>query len=73
MSSEPDGERQVPGYQILKPVGKGGMGEVYLARDETLHREVAIKFVSRLYYADSEYRDRFLREARVMATPPTTI
>ena len=48
-------------YEILSPIGAGGMGEVYKARDTRLNRPVAIKLVS------EEFRDRFEREARAIA------
>ncbi|MBK5295381.1 MAG: serine/threonine-protein kinase [Acidobacteriia bacterium] len=54
------GERLGP-YQILAPIGAGGMGEVYKARDTRLHRDVAIKVSS------SEFTQRFSREARAIA------
>lgn len=54
----------IPGYRIERILGTGGMGVVYLATDETLEREVAIKLLS----ADSSDAEaRFLREARSMA------
>jgi serine/threonine-protein kinase len=48
-------------YEILAPIGKGGMGEVYRARDTRLNRDVAIKV------ADAEFSERFSREARSIA------
>lgn len=50
-------------YEILAPLGTGGMGEVYLARDEQLGREVAIKTLPASSLGE-ESRQRFLREAR---------
>src|SRR6202140_1746318 len=50
-------------YEILAPIGKGGMGEVYKARDTRLHRDVAIKVLP-LAFATEAARERFLREAR---------
>jgi serine/threonine protein kinase len=45
-------------YEITAPLGAGGMGEVYRARDTKLNRFVAIKILPELFYADSEYRER---------------
>lgn len=58
----------IPGYKLLYPIGEGGMGAVYLALDETLGRQVAIKIVSEKLAETKDSRDRFLREARMMAT-----
>jgi eukaryotic-like serine/threonine-protein kinase len=53
-------------YEILEPLGQGGMGEVYRARDERLHRDIAVKVIHpELVTADS--LGRFRREARVLA------
>ena len=51
-------------YEILSPLGAGGMGEVYRARDPRLHREVAIKVLPASFSADSERLRRFEQEAR---------
>src|ERR1700726_3905726 len=50
-------------YEILAPVGKGGMGEVYRARDTRLHRDVAIKVLPQAFATEAA-RERFQREAR---------
>jgi Tol biopolymer transport system component len=54
-------------YEITGPLGAGGMGEVYRARDTRLHRDVAIKILPPQFAADAERLARFEREARVLA------
>src|SRR5690348_10376030 len=54
-------------YQILAPLGAGGMGEVYRARDTQLEREVAIKVLPRSLANDPERLARFDREAKILA------
>ncbi|MFQ5709372.1 MAG: protein kinase [bacterium] len=54
-------------YTILEKLGKGGMGEVFLAQDNKLHRKVALKFLFESSYADQEQKERFEREAQAAA------
>jgi len=54
-------------YQILRQLGKGGMGEVWLAHDSVLDRQVAIKFLPENIQADEAARGRFIREAKAAA------
>jgi Tol biopolymer transport system component/predicted Ser/Thr protein kinase len=54
-------------YEILAELGKGGMGEVYRARDTKLNRDVAIKVLPELFAADAERLARFSREAQTLA------
>jgi serine/threonine protein kinase len=51
-------------YEILSPIGAGGMGEVYRARDPRLGREVAIKVLPVSFSADADRLRRFEQEAR---------
>jgi Tol biopolymer transport system component/tRNA A-37 threonylcarbamoyl transferase component Bud32 len=58
----------IDNYQVLEPIGRGGMGEVYRARDTRLGRDVALKVVPSRYLHDAERQARFEREARVLAS-----
>ena len=55
-------------YEILSPIGKGGMGEVYRAQDTKLDRDVAIKVLSEEFAKDKERLARFEREAKLLAS-----
>ena len=54
-------------YEVVAPIGAGGMGEVYRARDTRLHRDVAIKVLPELFAADPDRLARFEREAQTLA------
>ena len=51
-------------YEIGSPIGAGGMGEVYRARDTKLHRDVALKLLPEVFAADPERVQRFHRSPR---------
>ncbi|HEX7170420.1 MAG TPA: protein kinase, partial [Rubrobacter sp.] len=55
-------------YDVRRGLGSGGMGEVFLARDRVLGRDVALKVLRRQYAGDSEFAERFKREARSAAS-----
>ena len=54
-------------YEILSPLGAGGMGEVYRARDTRLGREVALKVLPESFARDADRLRRFEQEARAVA------
>jgi serine/threonine protein kinase len=54
-------------YEIGGPLGAGGMGEVYRARDTRLSREVAIKILPATFFEDAQRLNRFGQEARVLS------
>jgi serine/threonine protein kinase len=58
---------RVGSYEIVSPLGAGSMGEVYVARDSRLGRDVAIKILPAASTADPDQRARLEREARVLA------
>jgi tetratricopeptide (TPR) repeat protein len=58
---------EIPGYKILRQLGRGGMATVYLAMQESVQREVALKVMSPSLLADPDFGERFLREARIAA------
>jgi len=55
-------------YEVLSPLGSGGMGEVYRARDTKLGRDVALKVLPEAFVADPERVGRFQREAKTLAS-----
>lgn len=55
-------------YQITAPIGEGGMGQVYRARDTKLDRDVAIKVLPEAFAHDADRLARFTREAKTLAS-----
>ncbi len=55
-------------YEVLAPLGAGGMGEVYRARDTRLDRTVAIKVLPAHLASDPQFKQRFEREARTVSS-----
>jgi serine/threonine protein kinase/tetratricopeptide (TPR) repeat protein len=60
--------RAISHYRILDKLGEGGMGEVYLAEDSKLNRQVALKFLPTQLASDEQFKMRFKREAQAAAT-----
>ncbi len=60
--------RHIATYEILAPLGVGGMGDVYRARDTKLNRDVAVKILPELFALDTDRVARFKREAHVLAS-----
>jgi eukaryotic-like serine/threonine-protein kinase len=54
-------------YELLRPIGHGGMADVWAGRDTMLGREVAIKILHSGYAADPRFVERFRREAQAAA------
>ena len=57
-------------YEVLRSLGRGGMGQVWLARDRVVDREVAIKVLDPVLASSLEHRERFRREALIAARFP---
>ena len=60
--------RQLASYQLISELGKGGMGEVYLAMDQKLGRDVAVKMLPEEFAHDADRVARFQREAKLLAS-----
>jgi serine/threonine-protein kinase len=67
MQSEPLDGVTVPGYEILRELGRGGMGVVYQARQVQADRLVALKMILHAEHTDTDGRTRFQSEARAVA------
>lgn len=59
--------KSIGAYKVLAPLGKGGMGEVYLAEDTRLGRKVALKFLSREFVGDNWAKRQLVKEAQAVA------
>src|SRR5438552_1374047 len=59
---------QIAGYRIQSLLGRGGMGEVYLAEQVGLQRQVALKILSPAFAEDEGFRERFVRESQLAAS-----
>ena len=65
--SPPDIPSRLNHFEVVSEIGSGGMGTVYLSRDVSLDREVALKVLSPAVMSDPAAVDRFIREARSQA------
>lgn len=61
-------DKLVGNYKVGEIIGRGAMGEVYLAHDATTGQEVALKFLHASMYGEQDYLERFFREAKVATT-----
>lgn len=60
--------RKIGRYEILREIGTGGMATIYLAHDPAADRPVAIKLLHAQFVRDPQFRTRFIREARILAS-----
>ncbi len=58
---------EIPGYQLLRTIGKGGMATVFLAKQNVLERKVALKIMSKALAEEKAFGERFMREARIVS------
>jgi len=67
VGADRDSLPDIPGHELIREIGRGGMGVVYLARDRRLGRIVAIKTIAQARLATADQINRFLLEARAVA------
>lgn len=60
-------EQQIGDFKVIKKLGQGGMGEVFLAHQVSLDRQVALKVMAKQYSSQETFVKRFIREAQTMA------
>jgi eukaryotic-like serine/threonine-protein kinase len=58
---------RIGGYEVVRRLGTGGMGSVYVARHPNLPKDVALKVLGPAYAASPEFRARFAREAELLS------
>ncbi|MDJ0656344.1 MAG: protein kinase [Xanthomonadales bacterium] len=58
---------EIPGYKLDTELGRGGMATVYLAEQQSVERQVALKVMSRVLLVDQSFSERFVREAKIAA------
>jgi predicted Ser/Thr protein kinase len=58
---------EIPGYKVVRELGRGGMATVYLAEQEKFERQVALKVMSASLNTDPSFKERFIREAKLVA------
>ena len=67
LATDPANSLRIPGYEVLEELGRGGMGVVYRARQQSLDRIVALKMILAASHAGSTATARFLHEAKTIA------
>ena len=58
---------EIPGYQIQRAIGRGGMSHVFLAKQRNFDRPVALKIMSPQFANNAQFKERFVQEARIVA------